>query len=98
MKSLMYLCSYQKDYEQRRKKGITLDEASIINRYELRTRHEKAQELARKLIKTDNFEPIIFGLINYAIIFYDRRLKNHRLKSIKTGKILSTTMRKFYLA
>lgn len=71
-KSLMHFCFYQKNYEQRRKKGISLDEASIINRYELRTRHEKAQELARKLIKTDNFEPIIFGLINHAICFYDR--------------------------
>ncbi|WP_207487673.1 replication initiation factor domain-containing protein [Enterococcus avium] len=71
-KSLMHFCFYQKDHEQRRKKGIALENAPIINRYELRARHEKAQELARKLRKTENFEPLIFGLINRTICFYDR--------------------------
>lgn len=71
-KSLMHFCFYQKDHEQRRKKGVPLEEAPIINRYEVRTRHEKAQKLARQLLKVNNFEPLVFGLINQTICFYDR--------------------------
>lgn len=71
-KSLMHFCFYQKDHEQRRKKGIPLEEASIINRYEVRTRHEKAQKMAHQLLKIDSFEPLVFGLINQMICFYDR--------------------------
>lgn len=71
-KSLIHFCFYQKDHEQRRKKGIPLEEAPIINRYEVRTRHEKAQKLAQQFLKTDNFETLVFGLINQTISFYDR--------------------------
>ena len=72
-KSLMHFCFYQKDHEQRKKKGVPLEEAPIINRYEIRTRHEKAQKLAQQLLKIENFEPLVFGLINQTICFYDRR-------------------------
>ena len=79
-KSLMHFCFYQKDYEQRRKKGIPLEEAPIINRYEVRTRHEKAQELAHQLLKIENFEPLVFGLINQTICFYDLPSDNPNAK------------------
>lgn len=44
-KSMMYFCFYQKNYEQRRKKKIPLEEVAVINRYEIRTRHEKSDAL-----------------------------------------------------
>ncbi|WP_207487814.1 replication initiation factor domain-containing protein [Enterococcus avium] len=79
-KSMMYFCFYQKDYEQRRKKQIPLEEADIINRYELRTRHEKSDELIHQLLKTENIEPIIFALINHSICFYDRPVDDPKAK------------------
>ncbi|MGG5314483.1 replication initiation factor domain-containing protein [Enterococcus sp. AZ072] len=72
-KSMLYFCFYQKNYEQRRKKNIPLEESSIINRYELRTRHEKADKLVQQLLKADKIDPVIFALINHSICFYDRK-------------------------
>lgn len=79
-KSQVRYCFYQKNYEQRRKKRITLEESSIINRYELRFRHEKAQELAAQLLITNDLKTIIFELINHSICFYDRLPNNPKAK------------------
>lgn len=68
----MHFCFYQKNYEQQRKKGIPLEDCPIINRYELRFRHEKAQALAHQLVSNRDFETIIFELINHSLCFYDR--------------------------
>lgn len=71
-KSQIHFCFYQKNYEQQRKNGIPLEDYPIINRYELRFRHGKAQGLAYQLIGNKPFETIIFELINPMICFYDR--------------------------
>lgn len=79
-KSLMHFCFYQKNYEQRRKKHIELEDSPIINRYELRFRHEKAQLLASKLARNDDFETMIFEIINNSLCFYDRLPKKKNAK------------------
>ena len=42
LKSDVYFCIYEKDYEQYVKFGIPLEEADIINRFEIRLRNERA--------------------------------------------------------
>ncbi|MDT1959051.1 replication initiation factor domain-containing protein [Carnobacterium divergens] len=71
-KSLCHFCWYQKNYEQRKRRGIPLEDAEIINRYELRYRKEKAQQLAEKILNYPDFATLFFELVNAAICFYDR--------------------------
>ena len=42
LKSDVYFCIYEKDYEQYVKLGTPLEEADIINRFEIRLRNERA--------------------------------------------------------
>lgn len=65
-------CFYQKDYEQRKRRGIPLEEAAVKNRFELRYRGEKAQLLGRLIAKSTDFTNLFFELLNGAICFYDR--------------------------
>lgn len=71
-KSLSYFFWYQKDHEQRKKRGIALEDADIINRYELRYKKEKAQKLARKILSYPYLSTLFFELVNGAVCFYDR--------------------------
>lgn len=71
-KSLTHFCWYQKDNEQRRKRGISLEDAEVINRYELRYKKERAQKLAETILYYPDFSMLFFDLVNGAICFYDR--------------------------
>lgn len=71
-KSQVHFCFYQKNYEQKRKRGIELEDSLVANRYELRFRHEKAEKLAKELLKNQDLEDIIYKLLNTYLCFYDR--------------------------
>ncbi|EIY8111001.1 replication initiation factor domain-containing protein [Enterococcus faecalis] len=71
-KSQCRFCFYQKDYEQRKRRGIPLEEAEVKNRFELRYRKEKAQSLAKIISRTNDLTKLFFELLNGAICFYDR--------------------------
>lgn len=71
-KSQCRFCFYQKDYEQRKRRGIPLEEAEVKNRFELRYRNEKAQSLAKIISRTHDLTKLFFELLNGAICFYDR--------------------------
>ncbi|NGS80344.1 replication initiation factor domain-containing protein, partial [Staphylococcus aureus] len=71
-KSQCRFCFYQKDHEQRKRRGIPLEEAKVKNRFELRYRKEKAQSLAKIISKTHDLTKLFFELLNGAICFYDR--------------------------
>lgn len=71
-KSQCRFCFYQKDYEQRKRRGIPLEEAEVKNRFELRYRKEKAQSLAKIISRTHDLTKLFFELLNGAICFYDR--------------------------
>ena len=43
LKSDVYFCIYEKDYEQYVKLGTPLEEADIINRFEIRLRNERSK-------------------------------------------------------
>lgn len=71
-KSQCRFCFYQKDYEQRKRRGIPLEEAKVKNRFELRYRKEKAQSLAKIISRTHDLTKLFFELLNGAVCFYDR--------------------------
>ena len=71
-KSQCRFCFYQKDYEQRKRRGIPLEEAEVKNHFELRYRKEKAQSLAKIISRSHDLTKLFFELLNGAIYFYDR--------------------------
>lgn len=75
-KSQCRFCFYQKDYEQRKRRGIPIEEAEVKNRFELRYRKEKAQSLAKIISRTSDLTKLFFELLNGAVCFYDRNPKD----------------------
>ena len=67
----MYFCIYEKDYEQYVKFGIPLEEADIINRFEIRLRNERAYYAVRDLLTYYDAEQTAFSIINQYVRFVD---------------------------
>ena len=59
-----YFCIYEKDYEQYVKLGTPLEEADIINRFEIRLRNERAYYAVRDLLTYYDAEQTAFSIIN----------------------------------
>ena len=72
LKSDVYFCIYEKDYEQYVKLGTPLEEADIINRFEIRLRNERAYYAVRDLLTYYDAEQTAFSIINHYIRFVDR--------------------------
>lgn len=70
--SNFYLCLYQKDYEQAKKLNIPVEDVEIKNRYELRLKNERAQELIRKIQDTGTVSENIMSVLNYYVRFVDK--------------------------
>ena len=64
LKSDVYFCIYEKDYEQYVKLGTPLEEADIINRFEIRLRNERAYYAVRDLLTYYDAEQTAFSIIN----------------------------------
>ena len=71
LKSDVYFCIYEKDYEQYVKLGTPLEEADIINRFEIRLRNERAYYAVRDLLTYYDAERTAFSIINHYIRFVD---------------------------
>jgi phage replication initiation protein len=71
LKSEVYFCIYEKDYEQYVKLGTPLEEADIINRFEIRLRNERAYYAVRDLLTYYDAEQIAFSIINQYVRFVD---------------------------
>ena len=72
LKSEIYFCIYEKDYEQYVKNGTPLDEAETKNRFEIRLKNERAFYAIRDLLEHDNPERTAFQIINRYVRFVDR--------------------------
>ena len=70
-KSDVYFCIYEKDYEQYVKLGTPLEEADIINRFEIRLRNERAYYAVRDLLTYYDAEQTAFSIINQYVRFVD---------------------------
>ena len=62
---------YEKDYEQYVKLGTPLEEADIINRFEIRLRNERAYYAVRDLLTYYDAEQTAFSIINQYVRFVD---------------------------
>lgn len=72
LKSEVYFCCYEKNYEQYTKLGIPLEEAPIKNRFEIRLKDERAYYAVRELLTYYDAEQTAFSIINHYIRFVDR--------------------------
>lgn len=87
----MYFCIYEKDYEQYVKLGTPLDEANIINRFEIRLRNERAYYAVRDLLTYYDAEQTAFSIINQYVRFVDEEPDKRKMtgNSMTAGRGLS---------
>jgi phage replication initiation protein len=78
MKSEIYFCIYEKDYEQYTKNNIPLEDAKVKNRFEIRLKNERAYYAIRDLLGYQNAEKTAFEIINRYMRFADREDKKRR--------------------
>lgn len=72
LKSEVYFCVYEKNYEQYVKMGIPIEEAPIKNRFEIRLKNERAYYAVRDLLTHYDAEKTAFSIINRYVRFLDR--------------------------
>lgn len=72
LKSEVYFCIYEKDYEQYIKHDIPLEETLIKNRFEIRLKNDRAYYAVRDLLTYQDPERTSFNIINRYIRFVDR--------------------------
>lgn len=72
LKSDVYFCLYEKDYEQYVRHGIPLDEVPVKNRFEIRLMNERAEHAVMDLLEHRDADRTAFGIINRYTCFVDR--------------------------
>ena len=72
LKSEVYFCCYEKNYEQYARLGIQIEETPIKNRFEIRLKDERAYYAVRELLTYYDAEQTAFSIINHYIRFVDR--------------------------
>ncbi|EOH86234.1 phage replication initiation [Enterococcus asini ATCC 700915] len=72
LKSEVYFCLYEKDYEQYIKLGIPLDQTETKNRFEIRLKNDRAYYAIQDLLKGRSIESTTFSIINRYLRFADK--------------------------
>lgn len=72
MKSEVYFCIYEKDYEQYVKNGIPIEDAEVKNRFEIRLKDERAFHAIKDLITYMDAGNTAFSIVNRYLRFVDR--------------------------
>lgn len=72
LKSEVYFCLYEKDYEQYVKNGTPLEESEVKNRFEIRLKNERALHAVIDLINHGDAGRTTFSIINRYIRFVDK--------------------------
>lgn len=72
LKSDIYFCIYEKDYEQFIRQGIPIEDAETKNRFEIRLKNERATGALKDLLKFKDPEKTAFGIINHYLRFVNR--------------------------
>ena len=72
LKSEVYFCIYEKDYEQLVKYDIPLEETPVKNRFEIRLKNERAYYAVRDLLTYHDAERTAFSIINRYVRFVDK--------------------------
>ena len=72
MKSEVYFCIYEKDYEQYVKNGTPILQADVKNRFEIRLTNERAELAVDDLIQYGDAGKTAFAIINRYVRFVDK--------------------------
>lgn len=72
LKSEVYFCIYEKDYEQYVKNGIALEDAKTKNRFEIRLKNERAYHAVADLMTFEDAGHTAYSIINRYIRFVDK--------------------------
>lgn len=78
LKSEVYFCVYEKNYEQYAKLGIPIEETPIKNRFEIRLKNERAYYAVRDLLTYYDAERTAFSIINRYVRFVDMETDKRR--------------------
>lgn len=78
LKSEVYFCVYEKNYEQYAKLGIPIEETPIKNRFEIRLKNERAYYAVRDLLTYYDAERTAFSIINRYVRFVDMEADKRR--------------------
>ena len=78
LKSEVYFCIYEKDYEQYVKHEIPLEDTKIKNRFEIRLKNERAYYAVRDLLTYHDAERTAFDIINRYMRFADKEVDKRR--------------------
>lgn len=78
LKSEVYFCIYEKDYEQYAKYDIAIEDTKIKNRFEIRLKNERAYYAVRDLLTYHDAERTAFDIINRYMRFADREADKRR--------------------
>ena len=78
LKSEVYFCIYEKDYEQYVKYDIPIEDTKIKNRFEIRLKNERAYYAVRDLLTYHDAERTAFDIINRYMRFADKEVDKRR--------------------
>lgn len=78
LKSEVYFCIYEKDYEQFIKNDVPLEDAEIKNRFEIRLKNNRATHAIKDLLTYKNAEKTAFEIVNRYIRFADKDVTKRR--------------------
>ena len=78
LKSEVYFCIYEKDYEQYVKYDIPIEDTKIKNRFEIRLKNERAYHAVRDLLTYHDAERTAFSIINRYMRFADSEVDKRR--------------------
>ncbi|MBT2652766.1 replication initiation factor domain-containing protein [Oceanobacillus sp. ISL-73] len=76
--SEVYLCFYQKNYEQAHKYHTDVEEYGEWNRYELRIKNDRAHKAILEMLKTKNLLVIAKGIMNNYLRFVEKENSEER--------------------
>ncbi|WP_100489403.1 MobT family relaxase [Sporolactobacillus pectinivorans] len=85
LKSEIYFCLYEKDYEQFVKSDIPIEEAEVKNRFEIRLKNERADHAIFDLMAYHDAERTAFSIINRYLRFVDK-VENKRRSTWKMNE------------
>ncbi len=78
LKSDVYFCLYEKDYEQFVKYGMSMEDTEVKNRLEIRLKNDRAYHAIVDLMMYENAGRTAFSIINRYIRFVDTDIKKRR--------------------
>jgi phage replication initiation protein len=78
LKSEVYFCLYEKDYEQYMKLGIPLEDTETKNRFEIRLKNDRAAHAMTDLLRGKNIERTTFSIINRYLRFVNQDERKRR--------------------